>query len=644
MKMAATSRTHDSVFNVVDITCISFNCHGFKQSCDYITEKLKLCDILCLNETWLRPTENETIRSVLIAHPDLSDKSYSIFEKSGMNDVDASYTGRPFGGTAVIVKHHPEFTVREIPTSSDRIVSVGLSCLYDHAGSLVNLIISVYLPFYNTADCTSIQKYVETIDILQSMIDIYASQTSIKIVGDFNAKLPRTPKLHRLWYKKGGFNQNSSILYDFVVGNDLCVLDFLYKQSVDFTFFCYTAKHFTWIDHILCLNKDIDSIKQCAIIPHEFNNTSDHLPVLLQFSIKCSSVNKNKSAIIPKSRAIPNWSNSLRNDKYRDNLSERLEGLDPILEKVTSSVDKDNGMAIIDSRLELINNAIHEACIDAGCASKHPKTPKAYWCPELARLRDRKRFWWSLWISCDRPRNGPVFLVYKYLKKKFRKTSRYFINNIQAKQISDINHQFNGHNMKSFWNLLKRHQKKVVHSVLQPDNFADYYHDIMCDKEEDLDSAQLMIKDFVSEKLKDVMNSLETVYVSPCEIKKLVSSLKRGVSPGNDNICVEHLIHGASENFCAILADIYTSVLTTALIPEAMCVGIIVPILKKSTLDTNCTGNYRPITLSSSYSRLLERLISPDYTPCDTQFGFRSGRGTGFVTCLLNDVCAMCIF
>ena len=635
--MAPTSKIENTDFNIVDITCISFNCHGFKQSCDYIIEKLKSCDILCLNETWLRPGESEIIRSALNAHPDITSQSYSVFNKSGMNDVDASYTGRPFGGLAIVVKHHPKFTVREIQSSSDRIISVGL---YDHLGSLIDVIISVYMPFYNSADCTSIQNYVETIDILQSMIDMYASQASIKIVGDFNAKLPRTPKLHRLWYKKDGFNQNSSILYDFIVGNDLCVLDFLFKQSVDFTFYCYAAKHFSWIDHIICPSKDLKNISKCAIIPHEFNNTSDHLPVLLQFSIKCSTSSKAKPGPAQKPRVMPNWSSDLQNDNYRDILSQKLSGLDPILDKVISSKDKDSRLAIMNSQLELMNTAIHEACVEAGCEPKNPRTPKAYWCPELAHLRDKKRFWWNLWISCDRPRAGPVYLTYKYLKKKFRKTSRYFMNNIQSKHISDINHHFNRNNMRSFWNLLKRHQKRVVHSALNPDDFAGFYSDIMCDNEENLDNAQLEIKDFVFSKLSDITNSLENVIILPHEIRKLISSLKRRVSPGVDNICVEHLIYGTSEKLCATLADIFSTVLSTALVPEPMCIGVIVPILKKSTLDSNNPGNYRPITLSTSYSRLLELLISPDYVPSDTQYGFRSGRSTAFVTCLINDVAA----
>ena len=105
------------------------------------------------------------------------------------------------------------------------------------------------------------------------------------------------------------------------------------------------------------------------------------------------------------------------------------------------------------------------------------------------------------------------------------------------------------------------------------------------------------IKDFVSPKLSNIMNSLENVIISPCEIRKLISSLKHRVSPGVDNICVEHLIYGTSENLCETLSDNFSTVLSTALVREPMCIGVIILILKMSTLDSNKPGNYRPITL-----------------------------------------------
>ena len=64
---------------------------------------------------------------------------------------------------------------------------------------------------------------------------------------------------------------------------------------------------------------------------------------------------------------------------------------------------------------------------------------------------------------------------------------------------------------------------------------------------------------------------------------------------------------------------------------------IIVPIWKKPNLNPNQTENYRPITIITTFSKLLELMLIPQTDICDTQLGFREGRGTAFGTRLLSE-------
>ena len=61
------------------------------------------------------------------------------------------------------------------------------------------------------------------------------------------------------------------------------------------------------------------------------------------------------------------------------------------------------------------------------------------------------------------------------------------------------------------------------------------------------------------------------------------------------------------------------------------------PIQKKSTLNPNQAESYRPITISTTLSKLLKRMLIPNSEICDTQLVFREGRGTSFVTRLMSD-------
>ena len=78
--------------------------------------------------------------------------------------------------------------------------------------SIVLTVIGAYMPFFNGSK-DQIQLYVETLEQLQ---DIY-------LLNLFQIVLLVSP-----------YNQNSLLLFDFLVSNELIVSDFCTKQSVNF--------------------------------------------------------------------------------------------------------------------------------------------------------------------------------------------------------------------------------------------------------------------------------------------------------------------------------------------------------------------------------------------------------------------------
>ncbi len=68
-----------------------------------------------------------------------------------------------------------------------------------------------------------------------------------------------------------------------------------------------------------------------------------------------------------------------------------------------------------------------------------------------------------------------------------------------------------------------------------------------------------------------------------------------------------------------------------------------IPVLKKPTLNPTEPGNYRPIIVSSIFSKLFELLIFPkEVSLCNNQFGSRAGYGVYNGLNLLNDVMCYC--
>ena len=100
------------------------------------------------------------------------------------------------------------------------------------------------------------------------------------------------------------------------------------------------------------------------------------------------------------------------------------------------------------------------------------------------------------------------------------------------------------------------------------------------------------------------------------------------------------MIYAASPELANILADTYTLMISLAIIPDLFQNSIIVPILKKTTLDPNIPTNYRPIAISSIHTKLVEYSLMPEDTASENQFGFRKDRGTACAISLLNDTAA----
>jgi hypothetical protein len=287
----------------------------------------------------------------------------------------------------------------------------------------------------------------------------------------------------------------------------------------------------------------------------------------------------------------------------------------------------------------LINNAIHESAKEAGCIPKHVSHPKAFWCPELSRLRDQKRFWWSIWISMGRPRSGAVYNIWKGLKKQFRRLARHNVQNIMTRDYRIMNSLYRSRNMKSFWNKLKLHQQVRTNSHLTADNLAQFYQSVMSDTK-DLNMEQLRIEQFVKLQMDKTSKSRNKFVIGPDRVMELVRLLNQGAAPGCDGVTSEHLAHGMTPALASALADVYSAALSTATVPQVFTDGVIIPIIKKASCDPNLPVNYRPITLSSAHSKLMELIIMPNTNICDSQFGFRERRGTTFATSVIHDCAA----
>ena len=102
-------------------------------------------------------------------------------------------------------------------------------------------------------------------------------------------------------------------------------------------------------------------------------------------------------------------------------------------------------------------------------------------------------------------------------------------------------------------------------------------------------------KHMVEQYYTDNCHLVGTHKVNQDQVDMLISKLRKNKSPGLDGITAEHIIYGKSSLLCSLLASLYTVILSRACVPILFTTGLIVPILKKSTLNLNIAQNYQPI-------------------------------------------------
>ena len=109
-------------------------------------------------------------------------------------------------------------------------------------------------------------------------------------------------------------------------------------------------------------------------------------------------------------------------------------------------------------------------------------------------------------------------------------------------------------------------------------------------------------------------------------MKHAIKAQKAGKSPGHDNLSSEHFKY-ASYKFIAILSICITCMFIHNYIPDDCIKTVMLPLVKDSARNIADANNYRPISLTTVVSKLIELTILNRYESilisCDNQFGFK---------------------
>ena len=123
------------------------------------------------------------------------------------------------------------------------------------------------------------------------------------------------------------------------------------------------------------------------------------------------------------------------------------------------------------------------------------------------------------------------------------------------------------------------------------------------------------------------------ITITQKELNQAIENSK-STTPGEDLVDM-NMIKNSSESMKKYILDMYNHLLRNNLLPDNWRHAIVIPIPKPGK-DPSCPVNYRPISLTSSLCKLLERIINTRLTwylrehkiITDKQFGFQQNRST----------------
>lgn len=565
---------------------LSLNCHGINDSIiSYLRRIIVDYDIVLLQETWLSEFSCKRLADI---SPD-----FVFFHSSAMEEKLRSgiLSGRPFGGTAILVRQCFASSISVLPCNNPRITAI--CCSNRDQQNIV--ICSVYMP-YNDRSVDQIVEYNSTIGSIQALIDSNLGCLFV-IGGDFNVARDR-------------YGATGEAVWMFCNHNDLLWLE-PESDDIRFTFHNDANLHFSLIDHFLCSSCLSPSTKAVHILA-DGDNTSDHLAISVSLNVpvdnKVGHCRQGHSFRLKWERADISL--------YQNTVASQLSRIDLPINALLCQNNCIGHNEILD---KYYTDILH--CLSTSSKLCIPEVKvgieKHWWTADLDDLKQECIEATTIWRMAGCPRNGDINSNRIKIKLRYKNAVKEAAREGES-QLNDelVNHLCTKNNT-GFWKAWRKRfctknlkSTSVVNGVSGDDNiikeFSGYFSQV---GQPNTTNADLMYEKRVREYLFE----------------------HSGLCNGSARAVEVSLLHECISDLKLHLCLLFTAMMRHSFVPTDFRFGIIKPLLKCKNGDQSDLNMYRGITLTPVLSKLFESVLLGLYSEHlisdPLQFGFKKGSG-----------------
>ena len=321
-------------------------------------------------------------------------------------------------------------------------------------------------------------------------------------------------------------------------------------------------------------------------------------------------------------------------ERYRCVTDEKLANISIPNDICCNNINCDNTLNIL--QVKQFYNEIVTCLIKSGeevtpGSTKKQNVNKPGWSVHVAELYKAPKDAYKTWASNGKPRNGPIYEMYRSSRAQCKYAIRYIQSNEDRLRRESLAKALSQHNYKSFWKEI-RHMNNCrtplptsIDGVSGDKSIAElwgiHFSDLLNCIHNENNSNLTPTQNF----------GYEDVRVDSTEVDSAIKNLEVNKACGLDGIYAEHLKYRADRLY-KLLSLCITSFLVHGILPDSMLGVVLVPVIKDKSGRINAKDNNRPIALASIVSKVVENILldrmSMFLVTRPNQCGFKKKHGT----------------